>query len=457
MNNYNWQKDDAEFAVIGSLLVDNYGLHEIEDYLHADDFNSKLARETYHVIQNLLVAGKSADAICVSHFLVAEKRTNHDPFVDLCNIMNGSFTPKNIKYYAELVKQMSIDRKMLAVAQNMIVSVHEQKENRLFYAQQNIAELTNELPSDISLASDILNSVVKAIDERNTSQARLSGLATGYSHLDQITNGLHGGDLIILAGRPGMGKTLLAMNIAEHVALNEQKTVAVFSLEMKKNKLLERSLASIGSIESEQIKTGKLTRENFQKLFSIIPLYQKSKLFIDDRSFLRVADMRATCRRIQHEHGLSLVVIDYIGLMSAEGENETLRVTNISRGLKLLARDLNVPIIAISQLNRSVEQRNNKRPCMSDLRQSGAIEQDADLIFFIYRHDVYDQNILNKGIAEIIIAKHRNGEPGTVNLKFNNKICRFDNYTGDISNKAHADGQSESQPERAWSGKSLIY
>lgn len=452
MNHYASQKNNAEFAVIGSLLLDNCAWNEIGDYLHAEDFNSKLTQETYRAIQKLLFTGKCADVMAVSHLMMAEHRSSNEVFVDLCNMMNTTFTPRNIKYYAEVVKQKSIDRKMLSAAQNIIKSVHEQKENRLSDAQHNITQLSNELPSDIALAGDILGDVVKSIDERNTNQSALSGLSTGYSKLDEMTNGMHGGDLIIVAGRPGMGKTLLAMNIAEHVALNNQKTVAVFSLEMKKEKLLERSLASIGSIESDQIKTGKLTQENFQKLSSIIPKYQQAKLFIDDRSFLRVADMRATCRRIQHEHGLSLVVVDYIGLMSSDGENETLRIANISRGLKLLARDLNVPIIAISQLNRSVEQRNNKRPCMSDLRQSGAIEQDADLILFIYRHDVYDPNILNKGIAEIIIAKHRNGEPGTVNLKFNHKLCRFDN-----DNKAQAVMQQCEPTSKTWSGKSLIY
>ncbi|MEO8964507.1 MAG: replicative DNA helicase [Gammaproteobacteria bacterium] len=449
MKNFYSNEIYAEHAVIGSLLTDNSSLNEIGDYLHANDFSSILHREAYRAIQDLMINAKNADLICVSEYLLNEKIVREDPFIQLCEVMKSAFTPLNIKYYAEIVKQKSLDRKMIVAAQNIITSVKEQKENRLDHAQQSIAELSHELPSHIELATDILKSVVIAIDERSSSHTDITGMSTGYTTLDKITNGLHGGDLIILAGRPGMGKTLLGMNIAEHVALVKRKSVSVFSLEMSKEKLLERSLASVGNIEADQIKTGKLTEQNFKKLSSAITQYHGSRLFIDDRSFLRVADIRATCRRLKHEHDLSLIVVDYIGLMASEGENETLRVTNISRGLKLLARDFNVPVIAISQLNRAVEQRNNKRPCMADLRQSGAIEQDADLILFIYRHDVYDSNVMNKGIAEIIIAKHRNGDVGTINLSFNSRNCRFDNYTGSPVSK--------NQSDKSWSGQSLIY
>ena len=319
----------------------------------------------------------------------------------------------------------------------------------LSVAQQKISEIVNDIPTDVVLVADILKSVLSAIDERNMSDSHITGLSTGFIDVDRITCGMQKGDLVILAGRPSMGKTLLAMNIAEHVALTDKKSVAIFSLEMSKEKLIERSLSSMGDIASNLIRTGKLTENDFQKLSDVIPKYYQAKLFIDDRSFLRVSDMRATCGRLLHEQNLSLVIVDYISLMSADGENETLRVTNISRGLKLLARDLNVPVIAISQLNRAVEQRINKRPCMADLRQSGAIEQDADLILFIYRDEVYDTESPHPGMAEIIIAKHRNGEIGTINLNFNNKICRFDNYSGmPVSPKTL---------EKVWHGKSLVY
>lgn len=449
MNNYFAHELYGEDAVIGSLLTDNNTWHEIGDYLQSHDFSSYLHRHTYDALQCLINNGKNADVICVAQHLVDKKIIDNDPFIQLCEIMHGAFTPHNIKYYADIVKQKSLDRKMIMTAQNIITSVREQKVNRFDHAQASIAKLFNEIPSEITSVSEILKSVISSIDKRYNSHATLTGISTGYTKLDEVTGGLHGGDLIILAGRPGTGKTLLGMNIAEHIALADQLPVAVFSLEMSKEKLLERSLSSVGNIESEQIRTGKLTDKNFQKLSEVVPQYQKAKLFIDDRSFLRVADMRAVCRRIKHEHGLALIVVDYIGLMAADGENETLRVTNISRGLKLLARDLDVPVIAISQLNRAVEQRNNKRPCMADLRQSGAIEQDADLILFIYRHDMYDSNLINKGIAEIIIAKHRNGDVGTINLSFNSRNCRFDNYFGAPPNSVKS--------EKSWTGQSFIY
>jgi replicative DNA helicase len=439
----------AEKAVLASLMSENKTWDKIGDYLQINDFSSKLHREIYWAIQDLLMNGKNADVICVSQHLVSENRVHDDPFVQVCEIMRSQFAPTNIKYYAEIIKKKSLDRKMVDTAKNIILSVRDQKTDRLSAAQQCMSEIIEEVPSNVLLAADILKSVITSIDERNANQSDITGLGTGFSDLDKITSGLQAGDLIILAGRPSMGKTLLAMNIAEHAALNEKKSVAIFSLEMSKEKLLERSIASVGGIPSDQLRTGNLSENDFKKLTAIVPKFQEASFFIDDRSFLHVADIRAASRRIIHEHGLSLVVVDYIGLMSAEGENETLRVTSISRGLKLLARDLNVPVIAISQLNRAVEYRSNKRPGMADLRQSGSIEQDADLILFIYRDEVYNHNSQQAGKAEIIIAKHRNGEVGTINLNFNSKYCRFDNYKNEAPSKPLS--------EKVWSGRPLIY
>jgi replicative DNA helicase len=220
------------------------------------------------------------------------------------------------------------------------------------------------------------------------------------------------------------------MNIAECVAIDGKKTVAIFSLEMNKDELIERSLASLGRIESDLMRSGKLSNNDFLKISDLLQKYNGAKLFIEDYSSLSVPDIRSRCRKIKREHGLDLVVVDYIGLIAGEGENETDRIGKISRALKLLARDLNVPIIAVSQLNRGVEQRQDKRPTMSDLRQSGAVEQDADLILFIYRDEIYNKQSANKGIAEIIIAKNRHGGLGTIYLTFEGRYCRFDNYLG---------------------------
>lgn len=435
----------SEQALLGSLLLNNSAWDLIGDYLRLDDFATSLHRDIFQAISNLLANGKAVDIICIAEHLTGK---HDDIFIKLCEIANTPSTSINIKHYAEIIKTKSTDRKLLVAAQNIINSVHEQKDNRLDEAQKYINQIAEAIPSDAVLVGDILKKVLDSIDERHSNSNEISGLATGFSDLDKITQGLHPGDLIILAGRPSMGKTLLGMNIAEHIALTN-KPVAIFSLEMSKEQLLERSLASIAKIETGQLRSGKLTSLDFQKISSAIPQLLEAKLFINDRSSLNISDIRAACSRIKREHGLSLIVVDYLTLMAGTGENETLRISNISRGLKLLARDFNVPVIAISQLNRSVEQRHNKRPCMADLRQSGAIEQDADLILFIYRDEVYDENTPNKGIAEIIIAKHRNGSLGTVNLAFNSQYCRFDNFTGKYVNN--------SKPEKTYSDRSYMY
>ncbi|MDR3477645.1 MAG: replicative DNA helicase [Gammaproteobacteria bacterium] len=439
----------AEQALLGSLLSDNSAWDDIGDFLHVDDFSLPFHRNTFRVIQNLLMNGKHADVICVSQKLTETDEHSPDPFILLCEILNGQYASQNIKLYAEIIKQNSIDRKMITAAQDIITSVREQKENRLDNAQKLISEVADQTPSEITLITDILRDVLDSIDQRQTSKSEISGLPTGFCDLDKITHGLQKGDLIILAARPSMGKTLLAMNIAEHVAIIEKKPVAIFSLEMSKEQLLERSLTSIARVKADQMRAGNLDVDDFKKITNAIPKFQEAKLFIDDRSLLSVADIRTKCRRIMREHKLSLIVIDYIGLMYAEGENETLKMGNISRGLKLLARDLNVPVIAISQLNRAVEQRNDKHPCMADIRQSGAIEQDADLILFIYRDEVYNDKSHLKGMAEIIIAKHRNGNIGKINLSFNSQNCRFDNFDGVLLNP--------SQPEKVWRGQPFTY
>jgi replicative DNA helicase len=423
--------DMQEQAVLGCLLYDNTTFDEIGHLLKASDFYSSFHCDVFEVISALIAESKKADIICVSQILKDRyQEKNDDSLIKICEIAQNCYTPSNIKSYAELVKQSSLDRELIKVAQDVITSVHQKKENRLDYAQQRFSELVEQVPSEISSVGDILGEVLSAIDQRQQCKGLITGVPTGFFDLDKLTHGLHGGDLIILAGRPGMGKTLLAMNMAEHIAIKEKQSVAIFSLEMSKQQLIERSLISVTRLDAEKVQSGTLEAESFARLSEVIPQLSDIKLFVDDCSSLSITDIRSKCRRIKHEHGLSLVVVDYITLMTGDGENETIRIGNISRGLKLLARDLNVPVIAISQLNRSVEHRNDKRPTMADLRQSGSIEQDADLIMFIYRDEVYNRNSQNKGVAEIILAKHRNGNVGTVSLTFNGRYCRFDNHNG---------------------------
>jgi replicative DNA helicase len=436
----------AEQALIGSLLIDNNTFDEINDYINVNDFTSELHRSIYLTIRELLSSGKTADLICVSQHMAS--KTKEDPFVQLCEIAQSPFTPKNVKHYADILKRKSGDRSLLAIADEIRLSIEEQKENRLDYIQAKIIGLESNSKAKTINAGNLIDEVVSSILENENNQIELP---TGFTDIDRITNGLHGGDLIILAGRPGMGKTLLAMNIAEYAAISQKKTVTIFSMEMSKHQLITRSLSSLAKIDAKKIQKSALSIDECHKIKSLIPIFKDSNLFIDDRSSLQVSDIRAACRQIKREHGLSLIIIDYISLMSAEGENETLKIGSISRGLKILARDLDVPIIAISQLNRSVEYRTNKRPCMADLRQSGAIEQDADLIWFIYRDDVYDSKSQSKGIAEVIIAKHRNGETGTTKLSFNSHNCRFDNHIQPIDN------YTQPTPFPTWNGIAFNY
>ncbi|MBX3708215.1 MAG: replicative DNA helicase [Gammaproteobacteria bacterium] len=441
----------AEQAVLGSLLHDNTTFDEIGHVLKINDFFVPFHQDIFRTISILVADGKKADIICVSEILKSEyHEKNDDTFVRICEIAQCCYAPSNIKHYADLVKRSSLDRSLIKMAQDVITSVHEGKENRLDYAQQRFSEVAEQLPSDISPVSDILADVLCSIELRQQNKNNITGVPTGFSDLDALTHGLHGGDLIILAGRPGMGKTLLAMNMAEHIAIKEKHSVAIFSLEMSKQQLVERALISVARLDAEKVQSGTLEAESFIRLSNTIPKLSDVKLFVDDHSSVSITDIRSKCRRIKREHGLSLVVVDYITLMSGDGENETIRIGNISRGLKLLARDLNVPVIAISQLNRSVEQRSDKRPTMADLRQSGAIEQDADLIMFIYRDEVYNKNCPNKGIAEVILAKHRNGNVGTVSLAFNGQYCRFDNYTG-------GNFGSTTQQSTTWRGRPYVY
>ena len=272
--------------------------------------------------------------------------------------------------------------------------------------------------------------MVDKIDTLYQQESVITGLPTGWTDFDTMTSGLQPGDLVIVAARPSMGKTTFSMNIAEHAALKGKYPVAVFSMEMPADQLAIRMLSSLGRIELQRIRTGRLQDEDWPRLTSTLNLLSQAKMFIDDTPALSPSEMRARTRRLAREHGLGLVVVDYLQLMQVPGfkENRTAEISEISRSLKAMAKELSVPVIALSQLNRSLEQRPNKRPVMSDLRESGAIEQDADLIVFIYRDEVYNPDSPDKGIAEIIIGKQRNGPIGTVKLTFLGKYTRFENY-----------------------------
>jgi replicative DNA helicase len=348
--------------------------------------------------------------------------------------MRNSYSAANIAHYAKIVRDKATKRAMLSTATDIIEKTRapdgKTSEEILNEALEEIIEIgENNGHREVKEAKNIIGQVIADIDLRSE-KGGVIGLSTGFDDIDRITHGLRKGDLIVLAGRPSMGKTVLSSNIAENISVKNDGVSLIFSLEMSAEQLVERSLSSIAKIDANTLKMGVFAQAECDKLSGALPIFQKSKMFIDDRAGLTLSEMRTACRKIKKDHGLSLVVVDYITLVGGEGENEVIRIGNISRGLKIIARDLDVPIIAISQLNRGVEHRVDKRPMMSDLRSSGAIEQDADLILLLYRDEFYYPDTNNKSVAELIVAKNRNGETGMINLFFNKQFCRFDAYTG---------------------------
>ena len=420
----------TEEKIIGSVLINNIYWDDISDLITADDFSSFFHREVFRAILAVMNKSQIADAQSVAYH--CQTIFNRDIFYELIEIIKIVNAPANCRLYAEMLKNESLCRNIVQACEEIKEKALAKELDVLARAQDIFGKIKENGSNNVSEASSILPAILGSLEDRRLNGGAIRGLPSGFKDLDKITYGLHGGDLIILAGRPSMGKTLFAMNIVEHVVFKEKKTVLVISAEMSKEQLLERSLSSLGRIEADKIRAGNLTDQECLRIVQeLVPLFSDTKLFIEDTASMRVLDIRAKARRIKKEFGLSLLVVDYISLLLGIGENETVRIGNISRDLKLLARELNVPLIAISQLNRAVEKQNDKRPSMADLRSSGAIEQDADIILMIYRDEVYNPTTtLNPKTAEIIIPKHRNGKTGKIYLTFNSDFYRFDDFTG---------------------------
>jgi replicative DNA helicase len=348
----------------------------------------------------------------------------------------------NIKSYATIVREYSVMRQLISVGADIAESAYRPQGRKsaelLDAAESRVFRIAEQIAKGGSGFSPIKSLLTKAVDRIETlfqQDEPITGVSTGFTDFDMMTSGLQHADLIIVAGRPSMGKTTFAMNIAENVAIQGRKAVAVFSLEMPGDALAMRMMSSLGRIDQLRVRTGKLEDDEWPRLSSAVSMLAETRLFIDDTPALSPTEVRARARRLKREQpDLALIVIDYLQLMQApgEGENRTTEISAISRSLKALAKELDVPVIALSQLNRSLEQRTNKRPIMSDLRESGAIEQDADLIVFIYRDEVYNEDSADKGVAEIIIGKQRNGPIGTTRLTFLGKYTKFENYIDNV-------------------------
>ncbi len=430
---------EAEQSVLGGLMLENQAWDKVADKLQEKDFYRQEHQIIFRAVASLANQSKPFDWVTLTEEL---KRINELATVGgdnyLVELLKNTPTAANIGAYADIVRERSILRQLIGVASDITESafflsgrtsleVLDEAERKVFQIADS--SMRGEGPVAIS---DILAKTVDRIDTLFHSQDAITGLSSGYKDLDEMTAGLQPSDLIIVAGRPSMGKTAFAMNVAEHAALKSGKPILIFSMEMPGESLAMRMLSSLGRIEQNRLRTGRLEDDDWPRITSAVSMLAEAKMFIDDGAALSPSEVRARARRVAREHGqLGLIVIDYLQLMQmAESrENRTTEISEISRSLKGLAKELDVPVIALSQLNRGLEQRTDKRPVMSDLRESGAIEQDADLILFIYRDEVYNENSPDKGTAEVIIAKQRNGPIGKIRLTFLGKYTRFESFT----------------------------
>jgi replicative DNA helicase len=428
---------DAEQAVLGALLIDPNAWDRVADRLIEEDFYRKDHRVLFRAVAQLKESGQTCDAITLGDWLsrngLAEDAGGVVYAIELANNTPGA---ANVVAYAEIVREKSVMRQLLDTGSTIVHNVYqpEGRDSRalLEIAEREvfkIAEAGSRGKGGFTPIRQVLVQTLDELQKRSSNPEDVTGLSTGFYDLDRATSGFQPSDLIIIAARPSMGKTSFVMNIAEYASLKSGRSVAVFSMEMSTQQLALRTISSLGRIRQDNLRSGRLAEEEWPRITSTMSLLKNAKLFIDDEGSLSPAEVRARARRLKREHGLGLVVIDYIQLMVVPGttENRTNEVSEISRSLKAMAKELNVPVVVLSQLNRGVEQRTDKRPMMSDLRESGSIEQDADIVAFIYRDDYYNKESTEKNIAEIIIAKQRNGPTGTVKLKFTGMYTRFDN------------------------------
>ncbi len=431
----------AEQSVIGGLLLDNQTWDEVADRVDEGDFYRKDHRLIFRAIKQLAEQQSPFDVVTLSERLGNLGWLEAAGGLAYLGVMARD-TPSaaNIRAYADIVREKSVLRQLIHSGTEIadsgfntdgrdLVQLLEEAEQKVF----NIADQRRKGGTGFTPIKQLLTRTMERIDALYNMEGHITGTATGFTDLDDKTSGLQRSDLIIVAGRPSMGKTTFAMNIAEHVAISGQRPVAVFSMEMPGEQLAMRMMSSLGRIDQHRVRTGKLEDDEWPRMTSAVNILSETRLFIDDTGGLTPTEVRARCRRLAREHGpLGLVLLDYLQLMKCPGsDNRVNEISEISRSLKALAREMNVPVIALSQLNRSLENRPNKRPVMSDLRESGALEQDADVIMFIYRDEVYNPESQDKGIAEIIIGKQRNGPIGTVRLTFLGQYTRFENFISD--------------------------
>lgn len=434
---------EAEQSVIGGLMIANDTWDRIADIIAPEDFYRPEHKMVFEVMMGLAEANEPFDVVTLSEKLEQSKQLIAvGGLAYLGEVAKNTPSAGNIVHYAKIVRERSVLRQLITVTNEIAEDafnplgrksseILDTAENKVFQIAERSRQRSGPLP-----VKELVTKAVERIDQLYSSDSQITGVSTGFNDLDDKTSGLQYSDLIIVAGRPSMGKTAFAMNLVENALLKDEKSVLVFSMEMSAESLVMRMMSSLGRIDQNKIRTGKLTDEDWPRLTATFHLLENKPLYIDDTPALSPIELRSRARRLAREQKkLDLIIIDYLQLMQVpgRGENRVAEISEISRSLKALAKELDVPIVALSQLNRGLEQRPNKRPVMSDLRESGAIEQDADLIMFIYRDEVYNEDSMDKGIAEIIIGKQRNGPIGTTRLTFLGKYTRFE----DIADTAY--------------------
>ena len=436
---------EAEQSLLGGLLIDNEALDKIADLITVNDFYRQDHQIIFGHIHRLIDRSQPADIVTVGESLEANSELNTIGGLEYLGLLaENTPTAANIRGYAQIVRERSIMRSLVEVGTDIVDTaltpqgkdaqqLLDESESKIF----QIAEAGKNDKIGFTDIKELLPQVAERIDElyKRDNPNDVTGIPTGYKDLDMMTSGLQPGELIIIAGRPSMGKTSLALNMSEFVSIDTGLPTAVFSMEMASTQLVSRLIGSVGKLNQHKMRTGQLDDNDWEKLSFALGQLNEAPIFIDEGSALNPYEVRARARRLHKQCGkLGLIVIDYLQLMGTGGstENRATEISEISRSLKSLAKELNVPVVALSQLNRSVEQRPDKRPVMSDLRESGAIEQDADVIMFIYRDEVYNPETTDKGMAEIILAKQRNGPVGRVKLTFLGEYTKFENYASPV-------------------------
>ncbi|MDX5373540.1 MAG: replicative DNA helicase [Pseudomonadaceae bacterium] len=436
---------EAEQAVLGGLMLDNNAWERVSDAVSDGDFYRHDHRLIFRAIFTLAERNSPFDVVTLSEQLDKEGHLSQvGGLAYLGELAKNTPSVANIKAYAQIIRERATLRQLIGISNDIAdmayapqgksaVEVLDEAERQIF----QIAEARPKAGGPVGI-NEILVKTIDRIDELFNTNEGLTGISTGFTDLDGMTSGLQPADLVIVAGRPSMGKTTFAMNLVENAVLRTDKVVLVFSLEMPSDSIVMRMLSSLGRIDQTKVRSGKLDDDDWPRLTSAVNLLNERKLFIDDTAGISPTEMRARARRLAREHGeIAMIMVDYLQLMripGSSGDNRTNEISEISRSLKALAKEFNCPVIALSQLNRSLEQRPNKRPVNSDLRESGAIEQDADIIMFVYRDEVYHPETEYKGVAEIIIGKQRNGPIGTCRLAFIGKYTRFDNLAPGVYN-----------------------